>query len=63
MANSIPSLARSVKLRPVLRQNFVTIDTVNFLQPSATLYQYEGITILAVLLFQRLAQQSMQFGS
>jgi hypothetical protein len=48
---------------PVLRQNLVTIDIVDFLQPSATLYWYEGITILAVLLFQSLTQQSIQFGS
>jgi hypothetical protein len=30
----------------VLRQNLITIDIVDFLQPSATLYWYEGITIL-----------------
>jgi hypothetical protein len=47
---------------PVLRQNLVTIDIVDFLHPSATLYWYEGITILAVLLFQSLTQRSMQFG-
>src|SRR5437867_7102533 len=29
---------------PVLRQNLVTIDIVDFLRPSATLYRYEGIT-------------------
>jgi hypothetical protein len=46
----------------VLRQNLVTIDIVDFLQPSATLYQYEGITILAVLLFQNLTQQSITSG-
>jgi hypothetical protein len=50
-------------LTVVLRQNLVTIDIVDFLQPSATLYWYEGITILAVLLFQSLTQRSMQFGS
>src|SRR5262249_22985127 len=49
--------------QPVLRQNLVAIDIVDFLQPSATLYWYEGITILAVLLFQSLTQWSMQFGS
>jgi hypothetical protein len=48
---------------PVLRQNLVTIDIVDFLQPGATLSRPEGITILAVLLFQSLTQQSMQFGS
>jgi hypothetical protein len=48
---------------PVLRQNLVTIDIVDFLRPSATLYRYEGITILAVLLFQSLTQRAMQFGS
>jgi hypothetical protein len=37
---------------PVLRQNLVTIDIVDFLQPSTTLYWYGGITIFAVLLFQ-----------
>jgi hypothetical protein len=47
----------------VLRQNFITIDIVDFLQSGATLYWYEGITILAVLLFQGLTQRSMQFGS
>jgi hypothetical protein len=35
----------------VVRQNPVTIDIVDFLQPGATLYWHEGITILAVLLF------------
>jgi hypothetical protein len=40
----------------VLRQNLVTIDIVDFLQPSATLYWYEGITILAILLFQNITQ-------
>jgi hypothetical protein len=53
----------SPKLEPVLRQNLVTIDIVDFLQPSATLYWYEVITILAVLLFQSITQRSMQFGS
>jgi hypothetical protein len=48
---------------PVLRQNLVTIDVVDFLQSSATLYWYEGITILAVLLLQSLTQRSMQFDS
>jgi len=48
---------------PVLRQNLVAIDIVDFLQPSSTLYWYEGITILAVLLCQSLTQRSMQFGS
>jgi putative transposase len=48
---------------PVLRQNLVTIDIVDFLRPSATLYRYEGITILAVLLFQSFTQRAMQFGS
>jgi CRP-like cAMP-binding protein len=48
---------------PVLRQNLVTIDIVDFLRPSATLYRYEGITILAVLLFQSNTQRAMQFGS
>ena len=48
---------------PVLRQNLVTIDIVDFLQPSTTLCWYVGITILAVLLFQSLTQRSMQFGS
>jgi hypothetical protein len=48
---------------PVLRQNLVTIDIVDFLQPIATLYRYEGITILAVLLFQGNTQRAMQFGS
>jgi hypothetical protein len=47
----------------VLRQNLVTIDIVDFLQPSATLYWFEGLTILAVLLFQSISQRSMQFGS
>src|SRR5262245_57058824 len=46
----------------VLRQNLVTIDIVDFLRPSATLYRYEGITILAVLLFQSNTQRAMQFG-
>jgi hypothetical protein len=50
-------------LTPVLRQNLVTIDIVDFLQSSATLYGYEGISILAVLLFQSLTQRAMQFGS
>src|SRR6266542_3726969 len=54
---------REEPVRPVLRQNLVTIDIVDFLQPSATLYWYEGITILAVLLFQSLTQRAMQFGS
>jgi hypothetical protein len=48
---------------PVLRQNLVTIDIVDFLRPSATLYRYAGITILAMLLFQSNAQRAMQFGS
>jgi hypothetical protein len=48
---------------PVLRQNLVTIDNVDFLRPSATLYRYEGITILAVLLFQSNTQRVMRFGS
>jgi hypothetical protein len=52
-----------VPLEPVLRQNLVTIDIVDFLRPSATLYRYEGITILAVLLFQSFTQRAMQFGS
>jgi hypothetical protein len=47
----------------VLRQNLVTIDIVDFLEPGATLYWYEGITILAVLLFQSNTQRAMQFGS
>jgi hypothetical protein len=47
----------------VLRQNLVAIDIIDFLQPTATLCWYEGITILAVLPFQSLAQWSMQFGS
>jgi hypothetical protein len=47
----------------VLRQNLVTIDIVDFLEPGATLYWYKGITILAVLLFQSNTQRSMQFGS
>jgi hypothetical protein len=54
---------QSEALQVVLRQNLVTIDIVDFLQPSATLYSYEGITILAVLLFQSNTQRSMQFGS
>jgi hypothetical protein len=49
--------------KPVLRQNFVTIDIVDFLRLSATLYRYEGITILAVLLFQSNTRRAMQFGS
>jgi hypothetical protein len=48
---------------PILRQNLVTIDIVDFLWPSATLCWYEGITILAVLLFQSNTQRAMQFGS
>ena len=48
---------------PVLRQNLVTIDIVDFLQPSATLYWYGGITILTVLFFQSSTLRSMQFGS
>jgi len=57
-------LGRGFRLgRPaVLRQNLVTIDIVIFLRPSATLYRYEGITILAVLLFQSNTQRAMQFG-
>src|SRR5262245_40119926 len=47
----------SLRADPVLRQNLVTIDIVDFLQPSATLYCYEGITILAVLLFQSITQR------
>jgi hypothetical protein len=47
----------------VLRQNLVTIDIIDFLHPSTTLYWYGGITIFAVLLFQRNTQRSMQFGS
>src|SRR5262249_49606122 len=46
----------------VLRPNLITIDTVDFLRPSATLYWYVGITILAVLLFHVLIRRSMQFG-
>ena len=48
---------------PVLRQNLVTIDIVDFLHPSATPYWYEGITFLAVLHFESITQRSMQFGS
>ncbi|HMG33143.1 MAG TPA: hypothetical protein VKM94_04325 [Blastocatellia bacterium] len=48
---------------PVLRQNLVTIDIVDFLQPSATLYWYLGITIFAVLFVQSNTQRAMQFGS
>ena len=48
---------------PVLRQHLVTIDIVDFLQPSATLYWYGGITIFAVLLVQSNTQRAMQFGS
>ena len=51
-----PALAEGRKqteaLQVVSRQNLVTIDIVDFLQPSATLYSHEGITIFAVLLFQ-----------
>jgi hypothetical protein len=50
-------------LIPVPRQNLVTIDIVDFLQPSATLNWYEGITVFAVLLVQSNTQRSMQFGS
>jgi hypothetical protein len=53
----------NVAERAVLRQNLVIIDIVDFLQPSATLYWYEGITILAALLFQSITQRAMQFGS
>ena len=64
----IPVTIRNIRdwliyhIRPVLRQNLVTIDIVDFLRPSATLYRYEGITILAVLLFQSNTQRAMQFG-
>jgi hypothetical protein len=54
---------RRPQLHPVLRQNLVTIDIFDFLQPSATLYWYVGITIPAVLLFQSNTQRSMQLGS
>jgi hypothetical protein len=54
---------RHVSGRVVLRQNLVTTNIVDCLQPSATLYRYEGITILAVLLFQSNTQRSMQFGT
>jgi Phage integrase, N-terminal SAM-like domain len=60
---SLLSFAFKLGHLPVLRQNLVTIDIVDFLKPNATLYWYEGITILAVLLFQSLTQRSMQFGS
>jgi hypothetical protein len=49
-------------LKAALRQNLVTIDIVDILQPSAALYQYGGITIFAVLLFQSNTQRAMQFG-
>jgi len=38
--------AHCLRYPPVRRQNLITIDIVDFLQPSATLYWYEGITIL-----------------
>jgi hypothetical protein len=59
MPNTYPAAAVMSPCYPTL----VTIDIVDFLQPSATLYWYGGITIFAVLLFQRITQRSMQFGS
>ena len=38
--------AHCLRYPPVRRQNLITIDIVDFLQPSATLYWYAGITIL-----------------
>jgi hypothetical protein len=57
-----PSAIQHPEESRVLRQNLVTIDIIDFLQPSATLYRYEGITILAVLFFQSNTQRTMQFG-
>jgi WD40 repeat protein len=53
------SWARAVAFNPVLRQNLVTIDIVDFLQPSATLYWYLGTTIFAVLFVQSDTQQKL----
>ena len=33
---------------PVLRQNLVTVDTIDFLQPTAPLSWHQGITIFAL---------------
>jgi hypothetical protein len=43
------------KYCPVLRQNLVTIDIVDFLQPSATLYWYKGIIWRGIKAHERLA--------